>query len=119
MDNFVYETPTKVYFGKGEEEKVGRLVAEYKPHKVLIHYGGQSAQKSGLLDRVRNALEQEQIPYVELGGVMANPGLSLVREGIRLCLREQVDFVLAVGGGSVLDSAKDIANGAANPDVDV
>lgn len=119
MDNFVYETPTRVYFGKGEEEKVGRLVAEYKPHKVLIHYGGQSAQKSGLLDRVRNALEQEQIPYVELGGVVANPGLSLVREGIRLCLREQVDFVLAVGGGSVLDSAKDIANGAANPDVDV
>lgn len=119
MDNFVYETPTKVYFGKGEEEKVGRLVAEYKPHKVLIHYGGQSARKSGLLDRVKGSLDRENIRYVELGGVVANPRLSLVREGIGLCLREQVDFVLAIGGGSVLDSAKDIANGAANPEVDV
>ena len=119
MDNFIYETPTKVYFGKDEELKVGKLVAEYQPHKVLLHYGGQSAQKSGLLDRVRKCLDEEQIAYVELGGVVANPELSLVRKGIELCKQEGVDFVLAVGGGSVMDSAKDIANGVANPDVDV
>ena len=119
MDNFIYETPTKVYFGKDEELKVGKLVAEYHPHKVLLHYGGQSAQKSGLLDRVRKCLDEEQIAYVELGGVVANPELSLVRKGIELCKQEGVDFVLAVGGGSVMDSAKDIANGVANPDVDV
>ncbi|MGN0603882.1 MAG: iron-containing alcohol dehydrogenase, partial [Oscillospiraceae bacterium] len=119
MLNFVYETPTKVYFGKGEELKVGKIVAGFAPKKVLIHYGGQSAQKSGLLDRVKKALDDENIKYVELGGVKPNPELSLVRKGIELCLAEEVDFVLAVGGGSVIDSAKDIANGAANPDVDV
>lgn len=119
MNNFIYETPTKVYFGKDEELKVGKLVAEYKPKKVLIHYGGKSAKESGLLDRVKKCLEDEKIAYVELGGVVANPQLSLVRKGIKLCLDEGVDFVLAVGGGSVMDSAKDIANGAANPEVDV
>lgn len=119
MNSFIYETPTKVYFGKDEELKVGKIVAEYAPKKVLIHYGGQSAKKSGLLDRVKKCLEEENIAYVELGGVVANPELSLVRKGIELCLNEGVDFVLAVGGGSVMDSAKDIANGAANPDIDV
>lgn len=119
MNNFIYETPTKVYFGKDEELKVGKLVAEYKPKKVLIHYGGKSAKESGLLDRVKKCLEDEKIAYVELGGVVANPQLSLVRKGIKLCLDEGVDFVLAVGGGSVMDSAKDIANGTANPEVDV
>lgn len=119
MDNFVYETPTKVYFGRNEELKVGKLVKEYAPKKVLIHYGGNSAKKSGLLERVKTALDNEGISYVELGGVVANPELSLVRKGIEICLAEEVDFVLAVGGGSVIDSAKDIANGAANPDVDV
>ena len=112
MNNFIYETPTKVYFGKDEELKVGKLVAEYKPKKVLIHYGGKSAKESGLLDRVKKCLDEEHIAYVELGGVVANPQLSLVRKGIKLCLDEGVDFVLAVGGGSVMDSAKDIANGA-------
>ena len=119
MQNFIYETPTKIYFGKDEEAKVGKILREFAPKKVLIHYGGQSAKKSGLLDRVKKALDDENISYVELGGVVANPELSLVRKGIALCLSEGVDFVLAVGGGSVLDSAKDIANGAANPDVDV
>jgi hypothetical protein len=119
MNNFVYDTPTKVYFGRDEELKVGKLAAEYAPKKVLIHYGGKSAKESGLLDRVKNCLEAEKIDYVELGGVVANPELPLVREGIALCLKEGVDFVLAVGGGSVMDSAKDIANGAANPDIDV
>ena len=119
MNNFIYETPTKVYFGKDEELKVGKIVAEFHPAKVLIHYGGQSAKASGLLDRVKKCLEEEKINYVELGGVVANPELSLVREGIALCMKEGVDFILAVGGGSVLDSSKAIANGVANPDVDV
>lgn len=119
MNNFVYETPTKVYFGRGEEEKVGKLVKEYSPKKVLLHYGGKSAKESGLLDRVKKSLEGEGVSYVELGGVCPNPELKLVREGIELCKKEGVDFVLAVGGGSVMDSAKDIANGVANPDVDV
>lgn len=119
MENFVYSTPTTVYFGKDEELKVGKIVSEYKPSKVLLHYGGKSAQASGLLDKVRKALDAEGIKYVELGGVKPNPELPLVREGIALCQREGVDFVLAVGGGSVLDSSKDIANGVANPDIDV
>ena len=119
MNNFIYDTPTKVYFGKDEEKKVGKIIAEYKPQKVLIHYGSKSAKESGLLDRVKKSLEEENIVYVELGGVVANPELSLVREGIKLCIDEKVDFILAIGGGSVMDSAKDIANGAANPDVDV
>lgn len=119
MDNFLYETPTKVYFGRDEEKKVGKLIREFAPKKVLIHYGGNSAKRSGLLDRVKSSLEAEGLAYVELGGVRANPELPLVREGIALCQKEGVDFVLAVGGGSVLDSAKDIANGVANPEIDV
>ena len=98
MENFIYETPTKVYFGKDQELEVGRIIKTYDVHKVLIHYGGKSAKESGLLDRVKRALEDEQIDYVEFGGVVANPELSLVREGIELCRREGVDFVLAVGG---------------------
>ena len=105
--------PRKFYFGKEEELNVGKIIAGYAPKKVLVHFGGQSARKSGLLDRVEKALEAEGIAYVELGGVTANPELKLVREGIALCQREGVDFVLAVGGGSVLDSSKDIANGVA------
>ena len=119
MDNFVFNTPTKVYFGKGEEDNVGKYLKEYEPHKVLLHYGGSSAKKSGLLDKVKKALENEGINYIELGGVRPNPELSLVREGVALCLKEKVDFILAVGGGSVIDSMKAIANGAANPDDDV
>ena len=119
MDNFFFHTPTKVYFGKDEELKVGKLIREYNASKVLIHYGGGSQEKSGLLGKVRKCLEEEGISYVELGGVKPNPELSLVREGIKLCKEEGVDFILAVGGGSVLDSTKDIANGVANPDVDV
>lgn len=119
MNNFIYETPTKVYFGKDEELGVGKIISEFHPKKVLIHYGGKSAKASGLLSRIENALSAEGINYIELGGVVANPELLLVREGIKLCLKEGVDFILAVGGGSVMDSSKDIANGAANPDIDV
>lgn len=119
MDNFVYSITTKVYFGKDEELKIGKLIKEYHVHKVLIHYGSNRIKKTGLLGRVEKALKQEKIKYVELGGVTANPLLSLVRKGITLCQKEKVDFVLAIGGGSVLDSAKVIAIGAANPKVDV
>lgn len=119
MQNFVYHTPTKVYFGKDEELNVGKITAGFAPKKVLIHYGSQSAKRSGLLDRVKKSLDDENIKYVELGGVKPNPELSLVKKGIELCLAEGVDLVLAVGGGSVMDSAKDIANGAANPETDV
>jgi len=119
MNNFIYETPTKVYFGKDEELKVGKIIKAYNPKKVLVHFGGKSAKASGLLDRVIDCLDKEGIKHVELGGVVANPELKLVRQGIELCLNEGVDFVLAVGGGSVMDSAKDIANGAANPEIDV
>lgn len=119
MNNFIYSTPTKVYFGKDQELEVGKIIKGYNAKKVLIHYGGHSAKASGLIDRVKKALDDESIAYVELGGVVANPELSLVRDGIELCKKEGVDFILAVGGGSVLDSSKDIANGVANPDVDV
>ncbi len=119
MENFEFYAPTRILFGKGEEEKVGKLVKEYGGTKVLLHYGGQSAKKSGLLDKVKKLLEAEGIEYVEFGGVRANPELPMVREGIELCTREKVDFILAVGGGSVIDSAKAIANGTANPEVDV
>ena len=108
-----------MFFGKDQEQEVGRIIKSFDAQKVLLHYGGRSAKASGLLDRVKKALEDERIAFVELGGVVANPELSLVRNGIELCQNEGVDFILAVGGGSVMDSAKDIANGAANPDIDV
>ncbi len=118
MENFQYYTPTKVIFGKGTEEQAGRLVKEQNCSRVLVHYGGSSAVKSGLLDRVFRSLEQEGIRYVSLGGVVPNPRLSKVYEGIELCKKEGVDFILAVGGGSVIDSAKAIGYGMTN-DCDV
>ena len=111
MRDFVYYAPTEVVFGKEAEEKTAGLVRRYGGHKVLVHYGGQSARKSGLLDKVCGQLEQEGIPFVLLGGVVPNPRLSKVQEGIDLCRKEGVDFILAVGGGSVIDSAKGIGYG--------
>lgn len=119
MINFDFYTPTRMIFGKDTHLQAGRLVKEYGFKKVLVHFGGASARKTGLLDVVTSALEAEGIGYVLLGGVQANPTLSMARRGIQLCLEEQVDFVLAVGGGSVIDSAKCIADGAGNPGVDV
>lgn len=119
MYNFIYDTPTKVYFGKDEEKRIGTLLKEYNPRKILIHYGMNSVIKSGLLERVKKYLDDEGLKYIELGGVKPNPELSLVRYGIELSIKEGVDFILAIGGGSVLDSAKDIANGIANPYDDV
>ena len=112
MNDFNYYAPTKVVFGKGAEQKVGNLIKEQNCKKVLIHYGSGSARRSGLLDRIEAIFDKEGITYVELGGVVPNPRLSLVYEGIALCKKENVDFILAVGGGSVIDSAKAIAAGA-------
>lgn len=114
MYNFKYFTPTKVLFGKGCEEQVGALVKEQNCKKVLIHYGMGSVIKSGLLDKVKQALDAENISWVELGGAVPNPRLSLVYKGIELAKREGVDFILAVGGGSAIDSAKAIGYGVAN-----
>ena len=108
---FEYYSPTRVIFGKETENRVGELVKEQKCKKVLIHYGGKSAVKSGLLDKVKKSLEKTGIAYVELGGVVPNPHITKVYEGIELCKKEGVDFILAVGGGSVIDSAKAIAYG--------
>lgn len=114
MAGFTYYTPTKVVFGKETEQQTGELVKAAGAKKVLIHYGSGSVIRSGLLDRVKETLCKEEIEYVELGGVVPNPRLSLVYEGIELAKREGVDFILAVGGGSVIDSAKAIGYGVAN-----
>ena len=114
MNDFNYYAPTKVVFGKGAEQKVGNLIKEQNCKKVLIHYGSGSARRSGLLDRIEAIFDKEGITYIELGGVVPNPRLSLVYEGIALCKKENVDFILAVGGGSVIDSAKAIGYGVAN-----
>ena len=111
MYNFQYYTPTKVIFGKNTQSQVGQLVKAYGGTKVLVHFGGKSAKASGLLDQVIAALDAEGVGHVELGGVVPNPRLSKVYEGIELCKREGVDFLLAVGGGSVIDSCKAIGYG--------
>ena len=114
MFNFNYYAPTKVIFGKGTEAEAGKLVKAFRGTKALIHYGSGSVVRSGLLERVKASLDAEGIPYAELGGVVPNPRLSLVYEGIGLAKKEGVDFILAVGGGSVIDSAKAIGYGEAN-----
>jgi alcohol dehydrogenase YqhD (iron-dependent ADH family) len=119
MNNFEFYSPTKVIFGQGVEENIGKEIKAWAGTKVLIHFGGASARKSGLLDRIEKSLKAEGVDFVSLGGVVPNPRLSLVREGIALCAKEKVDFILAVGGGSVIDSAKAIAMALANPAVDI
>lgn len=114
MDKFQFHAPTHVVFGKNTEAQTGALCRQYGAHKVLVHFGGHSAQKSGLLDRVCASLQEAGLEYVLLGGVVPNPHLSKVREGISLCREQHVDFILAVGGGSVIDSAKAIGYGLAN-----
>ena len=119
MRSFEYYTPTKVIFGKDTHLKIGELLKDYNCHKVLIHYGSESAVKSGLIHEISKCLTEAGIDFVTLGGVVPNPRLSKVREGISLCQKESVDFILAVGGGSVIDSAKAIGYGVANPWTDV
>ena len=111
MDHFTFYSPTYFVFGRGTENQAGSLVRRFGGTKVLIHYGGSSAVRSGLLDRVRASLEKEGVPYALLGGVQPNPRSGLVYQGIDLCRAEKIDFILAVGGGSVIDSAKAIAAG--------
>ena len=111
MKNFSFYAPTYFDFGKGAENHVGELVARFGGSKVLLHFGGGSAIRSGLLDRVKASLRAKGIGFVELGGVKPNPRSGLVYEGIDLCRREGVDFILAVGGGSTIDSSKAIAAG--------
>ena len=111
MSNFSYYTPTHVYFGKDTHKQVGDLVRAQGCKKVLIHFGGQSARRSGLLDQIEASLNAANVAHVQLGGVVPNPHLSLVYQGIDLCKKEGVDFILAVGGGSVIDSAKAIGYG--------
>ena len=117
MKNFRYHNYTEIIFGKDSENEVGIHIKKYAS-KILLHYGGGSIKKSGLYDRVKSALEKENIEVIELGGVKPNPRLSLVKEGIKLCKEHDIDFILAVGGGSVIDSSKAIAIGA-NYDGDV
>jgi alcohol dehydrogenase YqhD (iron-dependent ADH family) len=112
MNNFNFYSPTFFVFGKGRETEAGKYVKRFGGTKVLIHFGGGSVLRSGLLDRVKASLSDENISFVELGGVIPNPRSGLVYEGIELCKRENIDFILAVGGGSVIDSAKAIALGA-------
>ena len=111
MVDFRFYAPTEVVFGKESEEHLVEMVRKYGGRKLLLHYGGHSAERSGLLGSVREKLNEAGLPFVELGGVKPNPRLSLVHEGIELCRKENVDFILAVGGGSVIDSSKAIAYG--------
>ncbi len=111
MDNFTFYSPTYFVFGKDEEKRAGEMVKRFGGSRVLIHYGGGSVVRSGLLDRVKQSLTEGGVSFTELGGVKPNPRSGLVYEGIELCRKEKVDFILAVGGGSVIDSAKAIAAG--------
>ncbi|MCQ2240410.1 iron-containing alcohol dehydrogenase [Treponema sp.] len=112
MENFNFYAPTYFAFGKDRENDAGQLVKRFGGSKVLVHFGGGSVIRSGLLDRVKKSLEKEGLPFVELGGVKPNPRSGLVYEGIDLCKKEGIDFILAVGGGSVIDSSKAIAAGS-------
>jgi len=111
MNHFTFYSPTKVIFGKGVADKIGSETKAWGGTKVLIHYGGGSVVRSGLLDRVKKSLDAEGIAHVELGGAVPNPRLGLVHQGIDLCRKEGVDFILGIGGGSAIDSAKAIAVG--------
>ncbi len=111
MDNFNFYSPTEFVFGKNRENEVGTLVKKYGGKRILIHYGGGSVVKSGLLDRVKKSLDEQGLYYAELGGVKPNPRDTLIYEGIELCRKENIDFILSVGGGSCIDSAKGIAIG--------
>lgn len=118
MNNFEYCVPTRVIFGRDTHKNIGELIAGYGFKKILVHFGGGSVKESGLLDQVEDSLKSHGIEYVLLGGVRPNPGLILALEGINLCRKENIEFILAVGGGSVIDSAKCMADGVLNPDID-
>lgn len=111
MNNFVFSTPTKVFFGKDTHYQVGKIIKEYGYKNILFHYGKESIKKSGLYDEIVKSLNENDIKYTELSGVEPNPKMTLVKEGVKICHENKIDFILAVGGGSVIDSAKVIADG--------
>lgn len=119
MFNFEYYAPTKVIFGKGTENKVSELISEFSGTRVLIHYGSESAVKSGLIDKIKSLLDENGLFHTELGGVVPNPRISKVYAGIEIAKENKIDFILAVGGGSVIDSSKAIAYALAEPEFDV
>ncbi|NLU31557.1 MAG: iron-containing alcohol dehydrogenase [Clostridiaceae bacterium] len=119
MNSFTFFSPTRVIFGKDAELNAAREIKACGGTKVMVVYGGGSVVKSGLLDKITRQLDDEGIPYITLGGVKPNPVVSLAREGVRQAIENGVDFVLAVGGGSVIDTAKAIAHGTANPGIDI
>src|SRR5690554_1482420 len=110
MENFVFQNSTKIIFGKNTETEVGMETKQYAD-RVLLHYGGGNIKRTGLYDRVATALKEAGVDFIELSGVQPNPRLGLIKEGIELCRKHKVRFILAVGGGSVIDSAKAIAVG--------
>lgn len=112
MNDFIYNTPTKVYFGKGKEKEIGEIIREYGYKKIMLQYGKGSVIKSGLLDTIKASLNNSAIEFVEMGGVEPNPKITFVRDAIAVAKREKVDMILAVGGGSVIDSCKYTALGA-------
>lgn len=119
MQNFTYHTPTKVIFGKDSELKTAQEIKQYNGHRVFVVYGGKSAVKSGLLAKIEQQLKDKGLAYKLLGGVKPNPLLSFAKKGVELAIEFGADFILAVGGGSVIDTAKGIAHGAANPGTDI
>lgn len=110
MNNFDYENRSRIIFGRDEHKLIGKRIKPYAD-KVLFHYGGESIKKSGLYDEVKKSLAEAGVDFVELGGAKPNPRLTLVHEGIKLCRENNIKFILAVGGGSVIDSAKAMAMG--------
>ena len=119
MQAFTQYTPTKIIFGKDTETQAGQLAKEHHASRVFVIYGGGSVVRSGLLDRVTASLKEEGLAYEVLGGVKPNPRLSFARQAVKMSIDFQADFVLAVGGGSVIDTAKAVAHGTANPDTDI
>ena len=119
MQEFTFYSPTKVIFGRHAEDQAVPEIRGFGGNRVIIVYGGGSVIRSGLLPKIQDALSNAGMPYTALGGVKSNPRLSLAREGVKQALEFQADFVLAVGGGSVIDTAKAIAHGAANPGTDI
>lgn len=111
MNNFEFHTPTKVFFGKDTHYDVGKIIKEYGFNNILFHYGRESIKKTGLYDEIVKSLNDNGISFTELSGVKANPEIGLVKEGIEICRKNNIKFVLAVGGGSVIDSAKAICDG--------
>lgn len=112
MINFEFVSPTKIFFGENQEENVGKIIKSYGFKNILFHYGTSSIFKSGLYDKVVNSLKENEINFIPLGGVTPNPKISLVREGVKIVKENNIEFILAVGGGSVIDSAKAISHGA-------